>query len=130
QVTAETHTRAVARLRRKAGAAMSYAETYAETLIERDLQELLGGETPPDLVGRTLARYASGERAVTVQPPRRPAARLFTLRRLAEAAVVVLAVGIIGWLTTRPRALPEAVTASTGAEYAVHEGHVALMEGW
>ncbi len=109
---------------------MSDAHTHAETLVEQDLQELLGGEKPPDLIDRTLARLASGERAVTAQPTRRPAARLFTLRRLAEAAVVVLAVGVIGWLATRPRPLPEAVTASTGAEYAVHDSHVVLTDGW
>lgn len=103
---------------------MNNAIDYSEALIERDLQELLGGDTPPDLIQQTLAAaQASRESA----DPRR---RWLTTRRLAEAAVIVLAIGLIGWLVTRPRALPPTVTASADAAYMVRGEHVALKQGW
>lgn len=103
-----------------------------EKLIDRDLKELLGGETPPDLIAQTLARLERGDVVPEPAPEAHepaPTGRLIMLRRLATAACVALAVGLITWVLW-PQPLPETVTASTGANYLVRDDHIQLNQGW
>jgi hypothetical protein len=109
-------------MRGKAGNAMS----YKEALIERDLQELLGGDKPPDLIARTLAA-AQAEPEPDSADARR---QWLTVRRVAEAAVIVLAVGLIAWIIVKPRPLPEGIAVSADARYRVHKDHIELQSGW
>lgn len=106
---------------------------YADTLIELDLHELLGGSKPPDLIEQTLARLAlpdtfDDEGAAHAQPA--PRGRLITPWRLLQAASVLLAIGWMAWLLVRPDALPEGVTASDGASWRVRADHVEISDGW
>lgn len=111
--------------------------TSAETLIENDLHELLGGETPPDLIERTLARLADGnipESAVSddlgsLQPLPLAPPRILLLRRFAVAACALLALGVMAWLVW-PQPLPGNVTAATSASYRVKDDHIELKSGW
>lgn len=106
-----------------------------EKLIERDLNELLGGDTPPDLISRTLARIEHGDSAAIDVPKEDaatddvPSGRLIMLRRFATAACVALAVGLITWVLW-PQPLPETVIASAGANYLVRDDHIQLNQGW
>ena len=108
-----------------------------EKLIDRDLTELLGGDTPPDLISRTLARIEAGEdshvRKTTgshePEAQQAPAGRLVLFRRLATAACVALVVGLMTWVLW-PQPLPEPVSASTGANYLVRDDHIQLNQGW
>lgn len=106
---------------------------YADTLIEHDLQELLGGQTPPDLIEQTLARLTPSDTSENHTGSRaEPAARgrLITPWRLLQAASVLLAIGLMAWLLVRPDALPEGVTASDGASWRVRADHVEISDGW
>jgi len=98
-------------------------------LIETDLTELLGGHTPPDLIERTIARLHEPQvpAAPAQQAPAR--GRMIVLRRLAEAACVVLAIGLIAWLLW-PQTLPATVSASAEANYVVRDDHIELKSGW
>ncbi|MBZ0137935.1 MAG: hypothetical protein K8I27_16385 [Planctomycetes bacterium] len=108
-----------------------------EQLIERDLNELLGGDTAPDLIAQTLARIEGGETATPelagTEPAQslseQPAGRLVMLRRLATAACVILALGLITWVLW-PQPLPETVTGSSSANYLVRDDHIQLNQGW
>lgn len=113
--------------------------TSAEQLIETDLQELLGGITPPDLIERTLARLeaedatparSDGSPAVARDiAPAAPRGRLVLLRRVAAAACILLALGLITWVLW-PQSLPESVTATPAASYLVRDDYIQLKSGW
>ncbi len=106
---------------------------YADTLIELDLQELLGGHKPPDLIEQTLARLTLPDTSDATAESRTepaPRGRLITPWRLLQAASVVLAIGLMAWLLVRPDALPEGVTASDGASWRVRADHVEITDGW
>ncbi|MCB9933292.1 MAG: hypothetical protein H6841_07720 [Planctomycetes bacterium] len=112
--------------------------TSAEQLIETDLQELLGGITPPDLIELTLARLEAGDET-GAQPTGEaaPAAvailatrgRMLLLRRLAVAACILLALTLITWVLW-PRPLPASVTATPAASYLVRDDYIQLKSGW
>lgn len=75
-----------------------------EALIEYDLQVLLKGETAPDLTEQTMQRAAEGETPQLAEPRRyRPR---MAWRRVAETAVIVLAVGLIAWIVAGPKQNP------------------------
>jgi hypothetical protein len=112
--------------------------TSAERLIETDLQELLGGITPPDLIERTLGRLeAEDDTAARSADEATPAAattpaprgRLFLARRIAAAACILLALGLITWVLW-PRSLPESVTPTPAASYLVRDEYIQLKSGW
>lgn len=130
--------------------------TSAEQLIETDLAELLGGLTPPDLIERALARLgaedgtgarsssrrertrsealfrAGGEGTLSenVKPIDSPhPGRLVFFRRIAAAACIVLALGLITWVLW-PRSLPASVTATPAASYLVRDDYIQLKSGW
>jgi|GEM_PF-3390329 len=99
-----------------------------EQLIASDLRELLGNKRAPDLVERTLQRLREPKAS-----PIKEEAIVHTLpawrwQRFALAASVLIAVGLIGWLAW-PRALPEGVSATSGASYAVRADFIELREG-
>ncbi|MCB9895778.1 MAG: hypothetical protein H6839_15130 [Planctomycetes bacterium] len=110
--------------------------TTAEQLIENDLAELLGGATPPDLIERTLARIEAGETAEALVADKLPTpaeptpkGRLLLFRRLATAACMLIAIGLITWVMW-PRPLPETVTPTPDASYVVRDDYIQLKSGW
>lgn len=104
---------------------MNNVAEYKDALIERDLRELLGAESPPDLIARTV--HAAQSDPGSNGDPRRG---WLTARRLAEAAVIVLAAGLIAWVITKPKPLPPSIAASADANYRVHKDHIELRSGW
>ena len=103
-----------------------------ERLIARDLSELLGKERAPDLVERTLARLHSQALKLATQPEPAPAPliELSPRRwlRFVEAACVILALGIVGWLAL-PRSLPENIHAGPDARFALRGEFIELQSG-
>lgn len=115
---------------------------FADNLLESDLDEILGARPAPDLRDNALARLAARESGGAARPApaavdpafksatSTPAPRLARLRWLAQAAGIVLVLGLIGWLLTRPDTLPRGVRAAAGAEYRVRGDHIELNKGW
>lgn len=99
-----------------------------EMLIARDLQELLGGKSAPDLVERTLQRLREPKAAPAKVEAAVHAMPSWPWQRFALAASVVLALGLIGWLAW-PRPLPDGVSAARDASYAVRADFIELREG-
>ncbi|MCC6466124.1 MAG: hypothetical protein IT463_12360 [Planctomycetes bacterium] len=104
---------------------------YRERLVESDLQELLGGHRPPDLTLRALQRLKGAPAPETThEPAALPLARESRARWWLRAATIVLALGLLGWLATRPQPLPAAVKATAGARYSTSQHSLQLSEGW
>ena len=116
--------------------------TTAEQLIDNDLQELLGGIAAPDLIDQTLARIDAGEggaieaRSAGENTDEQGApvgklieGRFIMMRRLATAACVLIALGLISWVLW-PKPLPETVSSTTNASYLVRDDHIQLKAGW
>lgn len=121
---------------------------YADNLMESDLQELLANQPAPDLTARALEKLRAGARganetlarragesaqatiAVDVETEADPAPRLATWRRYAQAAAILLVLGMVGWLLTRPDTLPAGVLAGEGTDYRVRADHIELKSGW
>lgn len=104
---------------------------YRERLVESDLQELLGGHRPPDLTLRALQRLKGPPAPETThEPVALPLARESRARWWLRAAAIVLALGLLGWLATRPQPLPAAVKATAGARYSTSQHSLQLSEGW
>ncbi len=116
---------------------------FADNLLESDLDEVLGAGPAPDLRQRALARMdkagksraktpaLAGQPDVAEMPPlQRAATRLAKVRWLAQAAGIVLVLGLIGWLLTRNDPLPATVRAAASAEYRVRADHIELNKGW
>lgn len=99
-----------------------------EQLIASDLRELLGGKAAPDLVERTLQRLREPKAAPVREEATLHALPSWRWQRFALAASVLLALGLIGWLAW-PRALPEGVSATGSASYAVRADFIELREG-
>ncbi len=99
-----------------------------ELLIVCDLHEVLGNKRAPDLVERTLQRLREPKAAPVKEESTIHALPSWHWQRIALAASVLLALGLIGWLAW-PRALPEGVNATSGASYAVRSDFIELREG-
>ena len=99
-----------------------------EQLIASDLRELLGNKRAPDLVERTLQRLREPKASPIKEEAIVHALPAWRWQRFALAASVLIAVGLIGWLAW-PRALPEGVSATSGASYAVRADFIELREG-
>jgi hypothetical protein len=99
-----------------------------EQLIASDLRELLGNKRAPDLIDRTLARLRESKAVPAKEEATLHALPSWRWQRFALAASVLLALGLIGWLAW-PRALPEGVSATGSASYAVRADFIELREG-
>jgi hypothetical protein len=99
-----------------------------EQLIASDLRELLGKKRAPDLVERTLQRLREPKASRIKEEATVHTLPAWRWQRFALAASVLIAVGLIGWLAW-PRALPEGVSATASASYAVRADFIELREG-
>jgi len=114
---------------------------YTENLLDSDLQEVLSNDPAPDLTAKAMDLLARsrGVRdglavpgASEVAPPDAPIHkyRAPIWRRYAPAASILLVLGMVAWLMTRPDPLPRSVTASEGAQLRVRPDHIELKQGW
>lgn len=104
--------------------------SYADTLLDSDLQEVLADQPAPDLRDRTLQRLTARLSPPVPDVGETPRARRFSPRMIAQAAGIALVLGLIGWLVTRSDRLPTTVVPADGADYRVTAAGVELRQGW
>lgn len=104
---------------------------YAESLLECDLQEVLGDKPAPDLRDRAIARLREQDRPAPRLPEQAaaPRGRRPGWRWIAQAAGIALVLGLIGWLVTRPESGTATYLAAPGAKIVAINDRLELSEG-
>ena len=123
-------------------------ETLEDKLLEADLEEAIGGVTPPDLIKRTLAaaKLRNGaSQAEDATPPLKslPKKRNELWGVSAAAACFVIGMGLlvlspgngeddteVNNTAEAEKTLPQTIFASGDTKYELRDGRVNLLSGW